>query len=213
MIKHFLFLKIIEPEICSVLWELRDIFAKEKKPRSSIHVTVRGPNKDPFKKDVIDNLFRKIANDTMLIHSVDRFDNDEQQVVFLKVHSPNLHRIWRKPDYPKEEYGVNPHITLYEGRDKEYAECVYEFLKNEKLELICNSFALVPYQTKQKLIPSVETKLVEGGFAKLIDRGRVSINVLERAKEAVNKCDKGKMKKSKGNDKGQENRQLSFNLR
>jgi hypothetical protein len=190
MSKHFLFLKITDPEICSVLWELRDIFAKEKRPRTDIHITVRGPNKNPFKSSVIDNLYKKIADDPILIHSADRFDNGKYQVVFMKVESENLHRIWRKPDYPKEKYGVNGHITLYEGTDKVFADCIYNFLKKERLELVCNSFELVSYQSKQIPIPGVDNELVGAGFVNLVDRGRVSLNVLERAKEAVKQCER-----------------------
>jgi hypothetical protein len=208
MVKYFLFLKLVDPEICSVLWDLRDIFFNEKKKRSSIHVTVRGPNKEPFKGAVIDKLYEKIADDAILIHSVDRFQNGKQHVVYLKVQGENLHKIWRKPDYPRETYGINAHITLYEGSDKERADCVYDFLKQEHLELACYKFELVPYQSKQSDMLSQDLDLVGSGFMNLVDRGKVSINVLERAKLAMDEC--GCKQLHAGNDGHAGHAQLSL---
>lgn len=187
MIKNFLFLKLTDPEVCSVLWELREIFEKEKKSGSNIHITVRGPNKNKFKEEVINNLYNKIADDSIIIQSAGRFDNDDYQVVYIKVSSTNLHKIWRKPDYPKEKYGINPHITLYVGSDREYADCIYEFLKKENIALLCNSFELVPYQTKQMNIPYIDNELdlFGGGFRELVNRGKLSLDILERAKKVV----------------------------
>ena len=192
MIKNFLFLKITDPEVCSFLWELREIFEKEKKPNASIHITVRGPNKNMFKSDVIKNLYKKIADDSIVIQSAGRFDNVKQQVVYIKVSSLNLHKIWRKPDYPKNKYGINPHITLYTGTDKKYADCIYGFLKKENIALLCNSFELIPYQTKQVEIPSLEIDLIGEGFENLIDRGKLRIDILERARKVVSSYDQDK---------------------
>ncbi|MDH5571499.1 MAG: hypothetical protein OEY89_07020 [Gammaproteobacteria bacterium] len=195
MIKNFLFLKLTDPEICNLLWGLREIFEKEKKFASSIHVTVRGPNKNEFKNEVIQNLYKKIEDDSIIIQSAGKFDNEDYQVVYIKVSSTNLHKIWRKPDYPKEEFGINPHITLYTGPDKEYANCIYDFLKNENIALLCNSFELIPYQTKQMKIPYIESELnlTENGFSELINKGKLSLSILERAKNIVSNfnCTKG----------------------
>jgi len=196
--KNFLFLKLTDPEVCSFLWELREIFEKEKKSSASIHITVRGPNKNEFKKDVIENLYDKIAGDSIIVQSAGRFDNEYRQIVYIKVFSTNLHKIWRKPDYPKSEYGINPHITLYTGTDKEYADCIYEFLKKENFTLLCNSFELVPYKTKQVSIPELDVNLIGEGFERLIDRGKLSINILERAEKIVTNYEKGKIIKGIG---------------
>ena len=187
MIKNFLFLRLTDPEICSALWELREIFENEKKSRSNIHITVRGPNKNKFTDEVIHNLYRKIEDDSIIIQSAGRFDNEDYQVVYVKVSSPNLHKIWRKPDYPKEEYGINPHITLYVGSDREYANCIYDFLKKENITLMCNSFELVPYQTKQLSMPNIDNEfdLIGEGFKKLVHLGKLSSDILERANNVV----------------------------
>ena len=192
MVKNFLFLKLKDPEVCSVLWELREIFGKEKKPATSIHVTVRGPNKNIFKIDAIHNLYEKIEGDSIIIQSAGRFDNDTQQVVYIKVSSTNLHKIWRKPDYPRAKFGMNPHITLYVGSDREYADCIFDFLKKENITLQCNSFELIPYQTKQLNMPNIDQdiNLIGEGFEQLIDKGKLSLNILERAKKAVSNYDK-----------------------
>lgn len=192
--KNFLFLKLTDPEICSLLWELRGIFEKEKKSGSSIHVTVRGPNKNKFKAEVIHNLYNKISDDSILIQSAGRFDNEHYQVVYIKVSSTNLYRIWRKPDYPTEKYGINPHITLYVGSDKKYADFIYEFLKNENITLLCNSFELVPYQTKQLNMSIVdgELDLIGEGFKKLVHSGKLKFNILERARSLVSIYEKDK---------------------
>jgi len=189
MLKNFLFLKLTDPEICSLLWELREIFEGEKKSGTNIHITIRGPNKNKFRPEVIRSLYKKIEGDSIVIQSAGRFDNGDYQVVYIKVSSTNLHKIWRKPDYPKAEYGVNSHITLYVGSDKKYADCIYKFLRDENIALLCNSFELVPYQSKQVSVPNIddEMDLIGVGFKKLVHLGKLSLSILERARYVVSK--------------------------
>ena len=80
--------------------------------------------------------------DTLQIGKVGRFTNPDQEVVFLRVDSPNLRKVWWKPSYPIKDHGYTPHISLYRGSDAEFADRVAGFLRREQIELTCNEHRL-----------------------------------------------------------------------
>jgi hypothetical protein len=50
-------------------------------------------------------------------HGVGSFFGYSQNTVFIKCHSEMLRDVWRKTDY-----GFNPHVTIYDGESREFAE-------------------------------------------------------------------------------------------
>ena len=78
------------------------------------------------------------------IGGLGHFSNPGEQVVYLTVDSPQLRRIWWKPDYPIGEFGFNPHISLYRGPDRALANRLLCFQPLAALKLLCAEFELVP---------------------------------------------------------------------
>ena len=126
-----------------------------------------------------------MEGDIIRICGVDRFDFPESSVVFLRVESQHLESIWWKPDYPKQVYGFNPHISLYSGNDKVLADRVCDFLKAESLCLETRQFELTPYVSNQFCLISASHRSWEKHFLHLILNGKVKGNIVERAQALV----------------------------
>jgi len=183
MSSNFMFLEFTDEEIVYLLSSLREIFS-QKSSQANVHITVRGPYLKSITDEEIGRAKKIIKHDVFLIAGVGRFDNFKH-TVYLKVRSDNLEKIWDKPDFPKSKYGFNPHITMYDGEDSRLADEIYSFLEKERLELLCQSFKLTPYVSKQ--IPLfVEDNGVKGRhFLELSNRKRVRADILERAYKVV----------------------------
>lgn len=184
MSDYFLFLELRDREICTLLHELRFCF-NEKPSKSNIHITVRGPYKHPFKARDIEKYKELMERDTIQIRGVGRFDFPESSVVFLRVESSHLEDIWWKPDYPKQIYGFNPHISLYSGNDKILANQIFDFLESESLCLETRQFELTPYVSNQFCLISSAHRKWEKHFLHLILNGKVKGDILKRAQTLV----------------------------
>lgn len=178
---YFLFLEFRDKEICALLHGLRSIF-NGRPSKSNIHITVRGPYVEPLKDADVRPHIDVIKNDVITIGGVGEFDNPDEHVVFLKIRSQNLANIWWKRDYPTGEFGFNPHISLYSGRDKELAGRIKEFLVQENIQLQARSFELTPYVSNQYCLFMPDKKK---HFLHLILEGKVKGDILERAQEVM----------------------------
>lgn len=184
MTKHFLFLEIRDSEICTLLHQLRYCFNK-KPSKSNIHITVRGPYKNELKLDDTERFQKIMEGDTIRIGDVGRFDNSDTSVVFLRIASQHLGKIWWKPDYPKRKYGFNPHISLYSGKDKILADHIFDFLKSESLYLDTRQFELTKYVSNQFCLISEGRQKFEKHFLRLILNKKVKGDILTRAQAVV----------------------------
>jgi hypothetical protein len=91
-------------------------------------------------------------------------------VVYLKIQHPQLRRLWWKPDYPIEQFGFNPHITIYAGRDSRAADLVERFLQRENLRIVCTEIRIVSHVSDHRDLfehpaayPSVLMQLMRRG--------------------------------------------------
>jgi hypothetical protein len=55
--------------------------------------------------------------------------NGNNRVIFVAFSSEGLEEIWDKPDFPTAEFGLNPHLTLYDGPDNELADYLFDELQ------------------------------------------------------------------------------------
>ena len=78
------------------------------------HITVRGPYKQRYNLRAMD---KAIDGTEVTAHGVGSFFGYSQNTVFIKCHSEMLRDVWRKTDY-----GFNPHVTIYDGESREFAE-------------------------------------------------------------------------------------------
>lgn len=176
---HFLFLEILDPEINALISAITEIISGEK-PEKTAHLTVRGPYESPVPKKTLETCETAIKYDVLKISNIGRFTNPDEEVVYFQVESPHLRDIWYKPTFQISEFGFNPHLSLYRGKDPQLAELITSFLTGEKIELLCAEFRLVPYVTKQiPLIPLPDVKVYQS-FPGLIGSGRIHETFISR---------------------------------
>lgn len=182
--QQFLFLELLDPEIHALLNGLKRAFGG-KPTNSNIHITVRGPYRNPISAKKIERFERILKAAPILIHSAGIFENNNEHTVFLKIENPYLRQIWWKPDYPIDKYGFNPHISLFHGSDKNLATCIYTFLKNENIKLLCREFCLTSYISKQQTLLENEEIPQEQHFLELANRRLIKTDILQRAANAI----------------------------
>lgn len=148
-------------------------------PAKAAHLTIRGPYKRGVPPSMIRECRRKLEHDVLTISEVGQFSNPREGVVFLRVGSPNLRRVWWKPDYPLRSFGFNPHISLFRSDDRDLVERVHRFFLHEGLDLKCAEFLVTPYVSRQlEIFPG---KLPEA----LVATGRVRLGLLDRLDTVV----------------------------
>ena len=113
------------------------------------HITVRGPYQRSSNRS--DRANRAIENSEITIDGCGNFFESGQNTVYLRCSSPNLETAWHKPDY-----GFNPHITLYDGSSREFAEQIWDVASRRTYDM---SFVAGP------LKPLVSSKKHQGGMA------------------------------------------------
>ena len=184
--KYFVFLEICDADISELLNNLRSVF-NQKEFKSNVHVTLRGPYSKPVNEKYLDDWYHKISANTILIANPGMFENEEESFVYLGVSmankSKNLSRITRKFNFPKNKFDFNPHITLYAGSNKILAHKIYEFLRKEKIEFVCNSFELSVYASNPQLeLFPVRVSSLKGSVSNLISSGKISPEIFVRAR-------------------------------
>ncbi len=152
----------------------------EKKPA---HITVRGPYKEQIKKSQVEKLNYALKGNLIhVFHPGNFFENEGQNTVFLNCTGTNLESVWKKKDY-----GYHPHITLYDGDDKNYAQELYDVLGNyhfdlsfvaEKLVMITRSKG----QTSMELSFSLNSELFKL-LGKNFSKDAQSINDMSKDKK------------------------------
>jgi hypothetical protein len=113
--KIFYVLHIREKALADCVDAIRFICNPSEKQRA--HLTVRGPYQ---KRIDVTAISRKIVGDTVSIDRVGNFFDSGQNTVFFHCTAPELKHVWSKPHFP-----FNPHITLYDGSSKEFAQKLY----------------------------------------------------------------------------------------
>src|SRR5262245_1275972 len=119
----FLLLELLDPEVDFLLSGIKEILSGSRQTRPT-HLTIRGPYEGPVPRSTVERCRRMLKYDVIRIAGVGRFRNKQEEVVFLKVDSPHLREVWWKPDFSIREYGFEPHVSLYRGRDALFANLV-----------------------------------------------------------------------------------------
>jgi 2'-5' RNA ligase len=183
MAKSFVFLEISDAEIGALIYGIRAV-AMTSPAKSAPHITVRGPYSRPVSRKEILRYGRILSSRPVVLEGIGAFQSGDRITVYMKVQHPNLRQIWWKPDYPIKEFGFNPHLTLYEGKDADRANRLQIFLRREGIKLLTSEFSVSPYVSDHKdLFPQTEGK--ERLFLSLINRGLVRADVLARLERAL----------------------------
>lgn len=180
---EFVFLEILDPEINSTLFDIKQILTG-KRPKRPIHLTIRGPYDQRVPQDVLEQCQKIMQYDVIRISDVGKFHNPGEEVVYFRVDSPNLREIWWKPDYPIEKYGFEPHVSLYRGPDKHLADIVADFLEKEEIEMLCAEFRIVSYLHQQMELFPPPTPISEN-YSRHINSKRIKPDFLSRLKHLI----------------------------
>lgn len=87
------------------------------KEKHSVHITVQGPLTRRHNQAKLEDFNAKILRQKISVMGVDSFFEQSQNTVFLRCESDALPAVWRKP-----HYDYNPHLTLYDGDCRQFAE-------------------------------------------------------------------------------------------
>lgn len=193
----FLFLEIADRQVVTLLNELRGAFS-EKPRATTVHITLRGPYKELPQYEELQNFSDLIRQEGVLISGVGTFSDDKTNVVFLRVQNPKLRKLLWKPDFPRLKHGFHPHITIYEGKDREKADAIARFLQSEKLVFLCNNVSLRLHDTTQPDLFSnitywdrryIEPPQISGQFERLrpniVRRARLLSSTLSRPASSI----------------------------
>lgn len=120
--RYFLFLWVKEPELAKRCLDLA-IWVANPSERWPAHVTVAGPYKDRDSAPT-----KRVFSSKLHVEGVGNFFDSGRNTVFLKVNSPRLEVVWDKPDF-----GFNPHLTIYDGPDQDFARKLFSQLESISL--------------------------------------------------------------------------------
>ena len=118
---------IAEPEIRSILNFAKFICSPNSKTEA--HITVRGPYKKRLSKKFIEECNKKIVNTKIYVDGLGNFFDSMQNTVYIDCESNDIESIWMK-----NGFGYNPHITLYDGNDNDFAYQLYNQLPKSGIE-------------------------------------------------------------------------------
>jgi hypothetical protein len=138
-------IKIQDVEISSILNFVKLLCAPTSK--TEIHLSVRGPYKSPLKSEKLSKYNKIIKNSEISIIDFANFFSENQNTVFLKCEGEELKKVWKKTTYLHE---YNPHLTLYDGRNKEFANTLYQILRKRNINIEFTSSELIAYDTSKK---------------------------------------------------------------
>ena len=87
------------------------------------HLTLRGPYKAQLSKGWLEAINNNSQYRwTIEFLGLEKFFNERQSTVVIAVNLLSLQSLFHKKDYP----GGLPHITLYDGKDRAFADAVYQ---------------------------------------------------------------------------------------
>lgn len=120
--RWFTFIEIENQKVQSLLNAV--LFIADPSEKTAAHLTLGGPYTN--QPELID-VRRALVGTEISVVGVRNFFNHGQNTVYLDCGSPLIEEFWDKKDY-----GFNPHITIYDGASREFAEKLYKRLKSQK---------------------------------------------------------------------------------
>ena len=130
--KSFYVLYPANPDLRNLLNAMK-LFADENQ-RTEAHLTVRGPYLKKLSTKDVERFSNIIRGEVIQLSAVDNFFSSNQNTVFYSCErSDHLKAIWKKITYSE----FNPHITIYDGDDRQFAHELYNTLQNGFIPLKC----------------------------------------------------------------------------
>lgn len=178
--QHFVYLEFTDPKLREFLWDLRTSL-QGARSHAPIHITIRGPYTEAPALAYLQELQDRLNGCGVLIGGVGMFELREGYSVHLKAQSPVFRELWWKPDYPADEFGINPHITMFESTSLVAAKAVTTFLRTERIEIFTFALRLSAPQPKQMALFEVDLDADLRRKRSAFERWRVKPGILQRA--------------------------------
>ncbi|HJP62585.1 MAG TPA: hypothetical protein VJ844_04045 [Mucilaginibacter sp.] len=144
-------IKIEDKKISSILNFIKYLCAPNSK--TEVHLSIRGPYKSKLENNKVDELNRIIKDSLIKVNEIGNFFMYGQNTVYLKCLGSTIVKVWKKT-----HYGYNPHLTLYDGADSNFAHALFEMLNILRINFTFKSSGLILYDT-DKLYASTLLKL------------------------------------------------------
>lgn len=182
MSRYFVFAEFGSPEVQQFLSRLRAALSFTTKT-SPVHVTLRGPYSTPPPEEELQELAEKMRGYGVKIHDHGYFYTPSGFSVFLRAECTVFRELWDKPDYKVPKARIQPHVTLFESKNRDAAQAVRDFLRAERIHIHTYDVFLSVFQSKsaQKNLFDLPIARPQGGRIRR-DIWRVEEDVIERAK-------------------------------
>jgi hypothetical protein len=174
--RHFVFLVFNDPVVVGIIDFLSSVLNDTRNPTRP-HITIQGPFEDQVGNDAIAGIKNKLAGELFFIGNPGLFRTSNGIALYLSVVNNKLKSVWNKPDFPVAKFGLNAHVTLYEGSNIILAQHVCDYLKKYRIELLCRDFDVIQYVPKQiDMFPQESVAGDENAISQLIGRGKLPGN-------------------------------------
>lgn len=120
--RYFYAVFVREPRTRALLSMLR--YVCDPRQKYSAHITLRGPYTRQLPRHELKELSDKVEGSVVDVWEAGAFIGPKQNTVFLHCDGPRLRTLWFKPKLP-----YIPHITLYDGPSREFAERLISMLR------------------------------------------------------------------------------------
>jgi hypothetical protein len=114
-----------EGEIGACINAMRLIALPQARQRA--HITIRGPY---ARSQDVRPQNEQITGALVRVSDVGKFFSERQNTVFFHCSCPAFLKVWDKKDYP-----YNPHITIYDGGSRSFAEEIYALLSRYRVRV------------------------------------------------------------------------------
>jgi len=120
------------------------IFLANPMEKDAAHITIQGP-KSSAKN--VSSISQQIRGKKVAVMGVGRFFEGQQNTVYLRMDGEIIRKFWDKPNLP-----YRPHLTIYDGPSRPFAEKIYEILSRTRpwFQMVCGDCQTVNSISGQK---------------------------------------------------------------
>ena len=137
MNKRILYVIYVNSGLVGACLDFLRILASPDAKRYS-HVTVRGPYEVSLDRNELKALNTHIVSNSIYLDGTGNFFGEGQNTVFFSCSGPYLRKIWHKPEFRD----FNPHVTVYDGEDVEFARSLFEVISSYSYKVRCGAGSL-----------------------------------------------------------------------
>lgn len=159
-------------------------FLADPSEKSAAHITVRGPY---LRRTPLRNVQNRLAGEQIKISSVGNFFSHGQKTVFWNCYSPRLKSVWKKNDF-----GFNPHVTIYDGLSSSFAHALYRTMEQYRYDFEFRAGSLELYSSlKRQTSFRLQLSFNEGLICRVLHE-RITVSQVSRlsVKERLQYIDK-----------------------